>query len=181
VDSEWQQVVRSAHGDAEAFRSIWTAHRDAVYRFACWMTQDPAVAEDITQECFLVLLEHPSRFDPARAALRTFLLAIVRNHCRTRWREAQAEVCGEDFGVDSDPVSVLDQLVITESSTILNTAVSNLPPLQREAVFLFEFEDLTLEAAAQAAGTDVGTFKSRLYRGRQRLKRQLHWLVKEGF
>jgi RNA polymerase sigma-70 factor (ECF subfamily) len=67
-----------------------------------------------------------------------------------------------------------------EANSILNTAVSNLPSLQREALFLFEFEGLSLEDSARVARVDVGTLKARLHRGRERLKRELAWMAKEA-
>jgi RNA polymerase sigma-70 factor (ECF subfamily) len=48
-----------------------------------------------------------------------------------------------------------------------------LPVLQREAIVLFEFEELSLEEVAAAVGSDVGTVKSRLHRARERLRRSL--------
>ena len=180
MDDERDLVARAARGEMDAFLSVWTSHRGTIHRFASWMLQDAESADDVTQECFLALLEHPARFDPERGDLRTFLLGIARNKCRLRWRERQPETALDDEAADSTP-QALDELVASESRTILNAAISTLPPLQREALFLFEYEDLSLEEAAAVAGTDVGTFKSRLYRGRQRLKRELGWLVKEGF
>jgi RNA polymerase sigma-70 factor, ECF subfamily len=182
VASKREQVELAARGDAVAFQAIWSAHREAVYRFASWMLQDQAAAEDIAQECFLALLQHPRRFDAARASLKTFLLAIARNQCRIRWRESRLETALEEGAEDSHaPETAIDRLASAEAAGILNAAIANLPPLQREALFLFEFEGMSLEEAATVAGADTGTLKSRLYRGRQRLKRELSWLVKEGF
>jgi RNA polymerase sigma-70 factor (ECF subfamily) len=55
----------------------------------------------------------------------------------------------------------------------VHSAVAALPLLQREAVVLFEFEGLSLEEVAAAAGCDAGTVKSRLFRARERLRRAL--------
>lgn len=145
------------------------------------MSGDVSVAEDIAQECFLTLLEQPARFQPTRGSLRTFLLAITRNQCRLQsrglWREVPLEEAEElSF---HEPES-LDRLTIAESMAIVNAALANLPPLQREAIFLFEYEELTLNEAAAVANTDTGTFKSRLHRGRQRLRRELEWIFKKG-
>ena len=181
MDPERKQLLNAARGDVFEFRALWSAHRDAVYRFAWWMTQDSTSAEDIAQECFLELLEHPTRFDPTKANIRTFLFAIARNHCRTWLRRNQPETQLDDNSVAEQPPVAFDQLAASECSAILNAAVAQLPPLQREALFLFEYEDLSLEDASRIAGINVGTFKSRLHRARQRLKRELHWLVKEGF
>jgi RNA polymerase sigma-70 factor (ECF subfamily) len=75
----------------------------------------------------------------------------------------------------------LDRLASDEANAILNAAVANLPALQREALFLLEFEGLDLDEAAGIARVSAGTLKARLHRGRERLKRELAWLTKEGF
>jgi RNA polymerase sigma-70 factor (ECF subfamily) len=179
VQSEQHLISRAARGDEEAFRTLWSSHRDALYRYACWVLQDVAAAEDVVQECYLTLIAHPERFDPTRAPLRVFLLAIARNKCRSRWRECTSQVALEDQEPARDP-GPLARLVVDETSAVLNEAVAKLPALQREAVFLFEFEGLTLEQAAKLSGVNVGTLKARLHRGRERLKRELAWLAKEG-
>lgn len=177
-----EQVAAAACGDVQAFQSLWHAHREPVFRFAFWMLGDTAAAEDVSQECFLALLQHPKRFDPTRGSLRTFILAIARNHCRIRWRDVQAEIGLEECeAILKVAPSVIADLSATDITAILNTAIANLPPLQREALYLIEFEGLSLIDAAVVAGTDVGTLKSRLHRSRQGLKRGLGWLVKEGF
>jgi RNA polymerase sigma-70 factor (ECF subfamily) len=178
VEFDRQTVASAAGGDEGAFLLLWSAYRDAVHRFACWMLQDTAAADDVVQECFMALLEHPARFDPARASLRTFLMGIARNQCRIRWRKSAGEIELEETDTAYDP-RTLDGLAAEEANAILNAAVGNLPPLQREALFLFEYEGLDLDAAARIARVGVGTFKARLHRGRQRLKRELAWMVQE--
>jgi RNA polymerase sigma-70 factor (ECF subfamily) len=51
--------------------------------------------------------------------------------------------------------------------------VAALPPLQREALILFEYEGLSLEEIAEAAGVEIGTVKARLHRAREALRRRL--------
>jgi RNA polymerase sigma-70 factor (ECF subfamily) len=177
-DAEEQLAVLAARGDERALRSLWAGHRDAVYRFACWMLQDAAAAEDVVQDCFMALLEQPVRFDSARACLRTFLLGIARNQCRSRWRRLASEVTIEEDSMGYDP-QTLDCMAADQANVILQAAVGRLPPLQREALFLFEYEGLSLKQAAGVARVGVGTFKARLHRGREGVKRQLAWLAKE--
>lgn len=60
-------------------------------------------------------------------------------------------------------------------------AIRTLPPLQREAIILAEYEDLTLEEIARVAQSEVGSIKSRLHRARANLRRMLAPLLeKEG-
>ena len=56
---------------------------------------------------------------------------------------------------------------------MIREAVQSLPPFQREAVLLFEYEGFTLEEIAGIADVDVGTVKSRLHRARERLRQIL--------
>lgn len=67
----------------------------------------------------------------------------------------------------------LSQLLDDELSVKVQEAVSSLPPLQREALVLFEYEGLALNEIASMVGTDVGAVKSRLHRARGRLRNAL--------
>lgn len=151
------------------FSAAFDEHKDAVYRFAWRMSGSAAVAEDITQDAFLVLLRHPHRFDGARGTLRTFLLGIARNLVLKHWR-AQHRL--EPLDEDAQVAEPLD-LTRGEIGDMVGEAVRRLPPLQREAVILAEYEGLTLAEIAQAVDADVGTIKSRLHRARENLRRTL--------
>lgn len=143
-------------------------HKDAVYGFALRMTGSPETAEDLAQDCFMELLRRPQRFDPARGSLRTFLLGVTRNLVFKRWRvEQRLDDLEEDL-----PSPAPDPTAAMVSSQVA-AAVQSLPPLQREAVLLFEYEGLTLEEIAKMVEADVGAVKSRLHRARERLRRAL--------
>jgi RNA polymerase sigma factor (sigma-70 family) len=64
-------------------------------------------------------------------------------------------------------------LLDDELSLKVKEAVSNLPPMQREALILFEYEGLALSEIAEMVGADVGAVKARLHRARQGLKGSL--------
>jgi RNA polymerase sigma-70 factor (ECF subfamily) len=152
----------------DEFRSAFLEHQDAVYRFL-WRMAGPGAAEDLAQEVFLALLRHPARFDPARGTLRTFLLAIARNLALKRWRDEHrfVELDNERFVAPSLDASV------SETADLVAAAVRSLPPLQREAVILAEFEQCSLEEIARMVAAEVGTVKSRLHRARENLRRML--------
>ena len=65
-------------GSGEAMATLYRRHGSLVYRFTLRMSQDAAVAEEITQEVFLALLTQIGRFDAARGALSTWLCGIAR-------------------------------------------------------------------------------------------------------
>ena len=172
---EDELVIRAARGDEAAFRTIWHRHRDAVYRFAAWMLREPSAAEDVTQDTFLALLQEPGRYNAQTGSLRTFLFAIARNVCRNKLRklrpEEDLEFDGQSPGSDS-----LSSLLAAESDEALRSAIALLPALQREVLFLFEFEELSLVDVATVLQVDPNAVKGRLHRARQRLRKDLSWM-----
>jgi RNA polymerase sigma-70 factor (ECF subfamily) len=151
-------------------------YHQAVYSFAYRLTCRAEVAEDITQECFLALVRAPQRFDPSRGNMKVYLFSIARNLALKLYRDDREEQPVEDA---EDRMSI-DPRGSLEISSAVAAAVASLPPLQQEAVILFEYEGVTLEEIAQIVGADVGTVKSRLHRARERLRRNLAAYRKVG-
>jgi RNA polymerase sigma-70 factor, ECF subfamily len=124
----------------------------------------------------LALWRKPEAYDPNRGALRAFLLGIARKLVLKRWRDEHPHDSLEEDSSISEPVDVLGQ----ERAQIVRRAVQMLPPLQREAIILAEYEELTLEEIARATESAVGGVKSRLHRARANLRRMLAPLLEEG-
>lgn len=141
-------------------RQAFEQHKEAVYRFAWRMTGSPEAAEDIAQEVFLTLARRPDAYDPARGPLRAFLLGTARNQARKRFRDEQR------WDVLEDDDFVVAPAVQVDVADAVAAAVQALPPLQREALILAEYEDLSLEEIA-------GAVKARLHRARENLRRAL--------
>jgi RNA polymerase sigma-70 factor (ECF subfamily) len=145
-------------------------YHQAVFTFVYRLTRRADLAEDITQDCFLAFMRAPERFDAARgASLKTYLIASARNLAfkwiRDHGREWQIEEV--ETSIPAEPGTS------AEISAAVESAIAALPPLQREALILFEYEGFTLDEIAAMAGVDAGTIKSRLHRGRERLRRVL--------
>ena len=166
-------VQRAMRGDTDAFRVLFEAHHEAVFRFAYRLTNSVHVAEDVTQDCFLRVLSNPGGFDPEKGSLRPFLCGTARNLVRQWWRVTGREVELDDDGDERAAPDLVSgegagsSLVVAEA---VQAAVSLLPVLQREVVVLFELEGLSLEEVSQVVAADVGTVKSRLFRARRRLR-----------
>src|SRR5215475_15031834 len=178
-------LENAAKGDETAFVALYQRHRDMVFRFAYRLLQSQETAEEITHDCFLSLIKYPRRFkaDRGKASLRTYLCAAARNLAFKRLRRAGAETAFDDFSEQlaaAESQGPLRLLLDAEVSETLRKAVSELPPLQREAVILFEYEEMSLAEIAEVAGADVGTVKSRLHRARQRLRILLAPYFREG-
>jgi RNA polymerase sigma-70 factor (ECF subfamily) len=76
---------RMLAGDEEAFTLLYRRKHPSIYRFALNMSGNAAVAEDVTQEVFMILIRDAKRFDPERGTLTGFLFGIARNRVRKRW------------------------------------------------------------------------------------------------
>ena len=77
--SDAELVRRMGAGDEEAFRTIYGRCQGPIFRFALHMSGSRTMAEDVTQEVFMFLLQENSRFDPARGTLQSYLFGIGRN------------------------------------------------------------------------------------------------------
>ncbi len=167
-----EALLDLAARDETAFMMLFERHREVIFRVACRLTNSAAAAEDITQECFLGLINGAGRFDPAKGSLRTYLYGAVRNLARRYHGLRDGEIDLEDTEPDgaAEPAQVFLQ---QEQSQVIQQAISTLPLQQREALILFQYEELPLEEIASILGIDIGAVKSRLHRARARLRRIL--------
>ena len=172
-----QLLEKAKEGDEAAFLMLYQRYRDAIFRFAYRLLGSVEMAEDVAHDCFLSLLKQPQRFDPARGArLRTYLYAAARNLALKRLRYFDREQVVDELPEEPrSPVTEepLRKLLDAELAAEVGRAVASLPPLQREALVLFEYEELALSEIAAVVGADVGTVKGRLHRARERLRRRL--------
>ena len=169
-------LQRAGDGDQAAFLELYDRYRQPIFRFAYRLLGSVEIAEDVTHDCFLSLIRKPENFRPDRASLKTYLFAAARNlalkHFRNQGREAAMDEVGEEPH-ESPRRGPLRRLLDEELAAHVRDAVLSLPPLQREALVLFEYEGLSLNEVAEIAGTDVGAIKARLYRAREGLRRFL--------
>lgn len=169
-------LQRAGEGDQAAFQELYERHRLPVFRFAYRLLGSIETAEDLTHDCFLSLIRRPGSFDPERASLRTYLFAAARNlamkHFRRLGREGSLDELTE-AQVASSKQEPLRRVLREELVNQVRDAVLALPPLQREAVVLFEYEDLSLSEIAAITQSDVGAVKARLHRAREGLRRML--------
>ena len=165
-------------GDEEALATLYRRRQGSIYRFALQMSGSPTLAEDVTQEVFMVLMREGTSYDSARGPLNWFLFGIARNLVRQRLGREQfyASLINDD---QSDPVELqavsdpLAELARSETIETVRKAVLSLPPRYREVVALCDLEGETYEAAASALQCAVGTVRSRLHRARELLSRKL--------
>ena len=166
--SDEQVVRRLLNGHEDAFTLIYRNCSGPVYRFALHMTSDAHLAEEITQDTFLFLLESARSYDATRGSLLAWLLGVARNHSRRALGTLNdAEPLDDSPGFEPPFESRLfEELSRREVIDAVRRAIGTLPPLLREVVILCELQELDYRDAALALECPVGTVRSRLHRAR---------------
>ncbi len=178
IPADEDRLLKEARrGSEAAFVSLYTRYRTGLFGFAWRMTGSTQTAEDVTQECFLALADG-SRFDPRRGRLQAYLFGIARHIVFRHLKVSGREV--DELSDGAAPADVIEVLLSAERSELVRVAIANLPALQREAIVLFEYEELPLDAIAAITGADVGAIKARLSRARQSLRKRLEPVLFPG-
>ena len=169
-------LEQAANGDTAAFQILYERYRDPIFRFAYRLLGSVEAAEDVAHDCFLSLIKQPGRFDSTRASLRTYIYAAARHLAAKRYnsfaRETDIEGLAEEPRV-ADRHEPIRRVLDDELAGEVERAIASLPPLQREALVLFEYEDLSLSEIAAIVGADSGAVKARLFRAREKLRARL--------
>ncbi len=163
--------------DLARFERAVLPHLDAAYTFARYLTRDPHDAEDVVQESYLRALRGFAGYRGEVDDARGWLLAIVRNTCRTfharerRFRES--EQFDDERHTPGDGAEPDALLLRQDARETLGDALARLPTEFREVLVLREVQGLAYKEIAEAAGIPIGTVMSRLARARARLERLL--------
>lgn len=179
-DSELLQSMLA--GDEEGLAALYRRRARDIHRFALQMCGSQAVADDVTQEVFMVLIREVHTFNPARGSLQAFLMGIARNHVLRRLRRERFYV-----SLDENPESYreanqgssrtiggpLDDLSRTETIESIRKSVLALPERYREVVVLCDLQEMSYLEAAEILGCAIGTVRSRLHRARALLIEKL--------
>lgn len=164
-------VWRLRRRDGDACRELIERHHHKVYGYLRRLGADPALAEDLTQECYTRAWQ---RIDSLReaASLRSWLLTIARNellqHARSRGPEPGGLEEADHLPAQRpSPEEAADDAGRDQR---LHRAVGRLEGDLRETIVLHYFQDLSLREVGAVLGVPHGTAKSRVNRALQRLR-----------
>ena len=174
-------------GDANAFETLVLEYEKNVYNIALRMTGNSEDAADMTQEAFIKAYNSLSGFR-GDSKFSVWLTRIVSNLCldfmRSRNRRPTVSLSmededGEDVQLDiadtsQSPEQLLERSLTRES---VRRGLQSLPEDYREILLLREIQGLSYDEIAAALDIEVGTVKSRIFRGRKKL---CDYLIKDG-
>jgi RNA polymerase sigma-70 factor (ECF subfamily) len=171
-------LVRAvSEGDEAALAELYRRHAAGAFAVAVRILRRGELAEDVVQDLFVRLWDHPGGFDPERGSLRSFLLLQARTRSLdmlraegARRRREHAEGVVDLAEASSDPeLETLSGAALGE----VRAAIAVLTPSEREAIELAFFGGLTYREVAEVLGAPEGTVKSRIRLGLQRMRRTL--------
>ncbi len=171
-------IFASARGDLDSFNQLVTRHERSVLNL-CWrMLGTLPEAEDASQDTFIKAWTNAKSFKGG--AVRPWLLRIATNTCydvlRSKGRKPTGSLDALEFesepgwSTQSDPVDPVRFAETGDLSRMLETALAPIPDEHRLAVTLCDIQGLQLAEAAEVMEISLGTVKSRLFRGRAKLR-----------
>lgn len=175
-------ITAAATGDHAAFRELHGLTHDYLYHTALRLLRLPSLAEDVLQDAYLNIWLHASSFRPGQASPMTWLIAIVRNRAFSILRSNRngiASLMSEDDPallaetVQGDELDAGAQVYDTLAHMRLEQAMTRLEPAQRQSIALAFGQELTHAEIARHLGVPLGTAKSWLRRGVERLRQYM--------
>ena len=159
--------------DQGALADLYQRHAETARAVAHRLLYDQAEAEDVVQDVFLTLWRRPNHFDPHRGTGRAWLLTVVRNrsrdHLRRRvHREDVTELA--ELLPDPEPVDALEELDAAARRDRLWRHVDSLPPEQASLIQRAYVHGRTHQEIAAETGLPLGTVKSRIRLGLEKLR-----------
>jgi RNA polymerase sigma-70 factor (ECF subfamily) len=171
-------IAAARRGDAQAFNKLILAYQSLAYNVAYRTLHDPDDAADATQKAFISAYRALPRF--RGGSFKAWLLRIVTNACfddiRRRKRRPASSL--DDMAVEPDHSAALtdehespeERAMRQDLGRAIQAGLDELPDHQRVTLVLSDIQGLSYEEIAEVTGVSLGTVKSRLSRGRSRLR-----------
>jgi RNA polymerase sigma-70 factor, ECF subfamily len=178
--SDAELLELSLAGSESAFLLLYARLKRPVFRYAFYMTNSKAAAEEVTQEVFISLLKNGNRYKPAQGDVPGFVFGIARNFVRRVQRrehvyqglpsdEALEKLSGSQAGAEG----LSAQVIRNQGVERIRTAIASLPDHYRQVVVLCDLCELTYVEAAGRLECALGTIRSRLNRAHALLAQKL--------
>ncbi|HEY5640262.1 MAG TPA: sigma-70 family RNA polymerase sigma factor [Dehalococcoidia bacterium] len=176
--SDEELMQRLTVRDLAAFRTLYARYSKLVYSATYRVLRDSHLAEDMVQEVFLRLWRKPDSYSPTRGRLTTWLTSVSRNRAvdevRSRNRRYRHETASPEEAEREVPAPETEDPGLTaemaDQRRIILAALSKLPEEQRKTIELAYFGGYTQQEIAQMLEQPLGTIKTRIRLGMQKLR-----------
>lgn len=170
------QLLRAiAQSDQAAFMQLYQRYSNLVYSLALRVLRHQTVAEEVTQDVFLKIWQQPDRWNPALGQFSSWLLTITRNAAIDRLRKEQRYPQAEQDGSSDLFFAQIAEGAISDNplwfeGQILRHLLQQLPDEQRQLIELAFYQGYTHSELADGLAMPLGTVKTRLRSGLQKLR-----------
>jgi len=167
-------VTRVLAGETEAFAELIDRYKVAVYNLCARMLHDPTEAEDAAQEVFVRAFTQLHSYQPGRR-FSTWILSIASHYCidLLRRRKPIVDLDTIAFWKQSDQPEPEERALTGETRDEVRELLGKLPEKYRGVTVLRYWQDLSYEEISEATGLSVATVKTRLFRARELLAKEL--------
>ena len=168
-------IRRMAAGDRAALGMLDDRQAPLLLAVTLKLGFDREAAEDLVHDLFLEVWRASADYDPARGAVRTWLLVRLRSRALDRRRSGHARyiVAVEDLQTVDRPQVPQEDPVLSSDRAAVVREMDQLPPEQRQVLELAYFEGLSAAEIGKRVGVPTGTVKSRLASGLGKLRQAL--------
>jgi len=177
--NENKLIERASGGDPSAFNRLMEVHERRMYAVALRMCGNREDAQDCLQEAMLRIYRSISGFK-GQSSFGTWVYRITMNTCLDELRRKKNKqntsldgLLDTGWSPQDESASPEKHAVQSETRRVLHQAIQDLPEDMRSAIVLRDIHGLSYEEIAQALDINVGTIKSRISRGRDKLREKL--------
>lgn len=168
-------LLQVADGNHEAYAQLYDAVAPVAFGISRRVLRDHAQSEEVTQEVMLEVWRQAAKFDPLRGNATAWVATIAHRRAVDRVRASESSRQREKAagGWDVPHDSVAEHVEETDERQNVAWAMSQLTPLQREAIQLAYYDGRTYREVANHLHAPLGTIKTRMRDGLQRLRQAL--------
>jgi len=159
--------------DLKAFEALFHHFAPRVKSYLLKAGGSDTLAEEATQEAMATLWHKAHLFDPAKAAVSTWVFTIARNKQVDLIRKQRRPIPEDPIETQRIEPDVAEDFAIAQEQTVLRKAVAELPSAQRKLIEQAFYGDLSHTEIAAMTDLPLGTIKSRIRLGLERLRRDL--------
>lgn len=177
LDDDFSLIKRFNNGEKEVFRTLVNRHKEKVRNIIFITLSEIDAIDDIAQEVFITVFKNLKKFR-YESQFTTWLYRITINKCKDYLRKKKVRrifsPVDEDYDFSSTEIDENNDVRV-----IVRTAIDRLPDKLRIPMILRDLEGLSYQEISETLELDLGTVKSRIFRARESLRKNLEPMKKE--
>ena len=170
-------VASFCNGNNQAFEELVLRYKNPLYQYILSLVKEEGAAEDLFQEVFISFFKHAQTYKP-EGKFKAWLFLMARNKVINFWRDSkkttsldQTDEDGNAFlqeKLEDNSRPVLDELTWQETEKLVARAAEELPPRQREMIYLRQY--LSFQEIADTVGRPLGTVLADCHRAVKKIR-----------